>query len=146
MPLIVELPSLLAGESPVLTLTPPCSVTQLTVAPNFATGFVPFNGATGITRLRTVTRTSPLELTSPVPDLIAHGNPPPLIPRSFTAPTAAPVTGVIESNSTSVLPSWALTPMAPAPTRLTAQTTATNSLRTLFIPTTSMSPAATPTN
>src|SRR3979411_1863801 len=145
-PLIVELPSLLAGNSPVLTLTTPVLVRQLTVAPNFATGFVPLSGATGMTRPLTVTWTSPLELTLPLPDLIAQGNPPPLIPRSFTAPTAAPVTGVIDSNSMSVLPSWALTPIAPAPTRLTAPTTATRSIRIRPIPTTSISPPATLTN
>jgi hypothetical protein len=46
----------------------------------------------------TLTITWPSLDTDPLPDVIAQALPPPTRPRSFTVPTAAPVTGVIELN------------------------------------------------
>ena len=125
---MLESPALLAAKFPVDTLTTPSGVTQLTVALKNGTGLMPPSG--GITRPVTVTDTSPCRSTEPVPDVIAHGSPPPVIPRSLTAPTADPVTGVIDSNWINLSPS----PSAPAltaltPIRLVAPIAATRNLR-----------------
>src|SRR6202140_5157470 len=69
---------------------------------------------------------------------MTHGNPPPLIPRSFTTPTADPVTGVIEWNSTSVPPSCAATPIVPTPTSVREPSAPTNSRRRSPLATTSV--------
>ncbi len=79
---------------------------ELRVALNNPTGFL--LPSAGMTRPVTVTSTAPRWLTVPVPDVIAHGRPPPLMPRSFTVPTAAPVTGVIELKSVRLPPSSAM--------------------------------------
>src|SRR5215467_10625780 len=84
-------PAELAGKLPVDTLVTPLGPRQLTVALKSATGFL--LPRTGMTSPVTVTSTIPWWLTVPEPAVITHGRPPPLIPRSFTAPTADPVTG-----------------------------------------------------
>ena len=102
---------------------------QLTVTPKAPTGLTPLNGATGITRPVTVTWTWPSRSTVPLPEVMAHGRPPPLIPRSLKVPTAAPVTGVIDSNEMRVPPSSAAALEAPNATRLAAPRVATSNLR-----------------
>src|SRR5260370_14159840 len=84
-----ELPALLAAKPPVDTLTTPSGVRQLTVASKLPIGLIP--PMEGITRPFTVTSTTPCWLTVPVPDVIAHRNPPPVMPRTTMPPTAMPV-------------------------------------------------------
>src|ERR1700682_2953295 len=133
--LSVESPAALAGNGPVVTLTTPPGVMQLTVALKFATGLC---GGVSVGMISPVTRTErwPCRSTSPLPEVITHGAPPGLIPRSFgsCACATAALTPVIESNSTSVPPSCAETPTAAPPTRPSAPIAATKSRRNLAIP------------
>src|SRR5260370_8824090 len=98
---------------------------QLTTASKVPIGFL-FNGTT-ISPF-TVTETLPGRSTDPVAETMLHGAPPPGIPRSVAGPSAAPVTGVMESNSTSV-PSLAPALTVLPPTRLSAPTAPTRNLR-----------------
>src|SRR5260370_40240878 len=84
-----ELPALLAAKPPVDPLTTPSGVRQLTGASKLPIGLIP--PMDGITRPFTGTSTTPCWLTVPVPDVIAHGNPPPVMPRTTMLPTGMPV-------------------------------------------------------
>src|ERR1700758_5153377 len=102
--LISASPVELATKLPVDTFLTPFGVMQLTVALKNGTGLLPLTGGTTMIKPWTLTSTCPSLCTQPCADVITHGSPPPLMPRSFTAPTAEPVTGVIESNSKNWLP------------------------------------------
>src|SRR6266849_8078241 len=84
-----ESPAMLASKPPVDKLAMPSGVIQLTVASNLGAGLIPPNE--GITRPLTVTSTTPCWLTEPVPDVIAHGSPPPVMPRTTVFLTAIAV-------------------------------------------------------
>src|SRR5215469_1752868 len=102
---IWESPAALAAKLGVDTLVTPLGPRQLTVALKNGTGFL--LPKTGMTSPVTVTSTMPCWLTVPEAAVIAQGRPPPVIPRSFTAPTADPVTGVIVLKSVRLPPSSA---------------------------------------
>src|SRR5581483_7316473 len=106
---------------------------QLTVAPKLASGLVPLNGATGMTRPVTLTCSMPLLSSSPVPDVIAHGLPPATMPRSLTVFTSPAETVDIDVNCTSGCASCAdATPVAPS-TRPSAEIEPTTAdLKTLI--------------
>src|SRR5437763_7599913 len=120
---MVESPAMLAGAPAVSTFTTPWGVMQLTTAWNGVIGFLP---ATTTIKPLTVTDTWPWRSTEPVPETMLHAAPPPGMPRSVTG--GCP-TGVIESNSISVLPSSAPTLTAPAPSRLSAPIPPTTNFR-----------------
>src|SRR5258705_7144770 len=76
----------------------------------------------------TVPRRAPLGRRVRVPVVSARGGPPPLMPGSWGPRTAAPVTGVIESKTMRLPPSWARPVDAPAANRPSVKMEANSNL------------------